>query len=187
MKKIILAACLLMLCCLVPAGAQTPDEMPVQTSAPMPAKYGALRYDSLLHAMPEYGAMQIRVAQLRVKYEAEAAYNEEGFKRMFAEFLQGQKDFPQNILLKRQRDLQEAMEKGIAFRREADSLLRAAEADMLEPIRLMLDDAIAAVGRERGYECIVNRDATTFPFLNPAFTEDATPFVVAKLIVLRGQ
>lgn len=197
MKRLLLAACLALAGAPVPLAAQTPEQMPPQTPAQQttaaelpadlttPATYGALRYDSLLHAMPEYGAMQIRLKQLRDKYAAETVYNEQNFRRLFAEFLQGQKDFPQNIMLKRQRDLQDAMERGMAFRHEADSLLKAAEADMVYPIRLMLDDAIRAVGLERGYECIVNRDSNTLPFLHPAVTEDATPFVVAKLNMLR--
>ncbi len=159
----------------------------VSVSAQNAAKYGTLRYDSLLHAMPEYTAMQMQLEQLQEKFEAEATYNETSFKRLFAEFLQGQKEFPQNILLKRQRDLQEAMEKGIAFREEADSLLRSARAEMEQPIRNLLDAAIGAAGQERGYECIVNLDAPTFPYLNAALTEDATLFVVEQMAILRKQ
>ena len=80
-------------------------------------KYGYLHYDSLLVKMSDYAAAQEQLATLRKQYQQETDYNEQGFKRQFAEFLQGQKNFPQNILLKRQRDLQEAMEKSIAFSR----------------------------------------------------------------------
>ena len=79
-------------------------------------KYGTIHYDSLLVSLPQYAQVQQRMEELQKKYEAETTYNEQNFKRLFAEFLQGQKDFPQNILLKRQRDLQEQMEKAIAFR-----------------------------------------------------------------------
>lgn len=175
MKKIILSACLLLLVCMTAAAQE-------QT----PARYGTLRYDSLLHSLPEYGAMEVQLEQLRAKYESEVSYNEEGFKRMFADYLQGQKDFPQNILLKRQRDLQEEMEKSIAFRQEADSLLRAAETDMERPVRALLDAAIKAAGTERGYDCVVNLDSNTVPFLNPALTEDATPWVLQKIGILRN-
>lgn len=149
-------------------------------------KYGTLRYDSVLRALPEYAAAQTRLADLRDKYEAEATHNETVFRRMFAEFLQGQKDFPQNIMLKRQRDLQDEMEKSLAFRREADSLLRQAEADMLAPVRRRLDEALRAVGLEHGYECIVDAGGHaagtgTYLFLHPELTEDVTPFVLEKL------
>ena len=186
MKKIIFTAFVLLACCLQTIKAQTEEVAAKETAVPTEKPiYGTLRYDSILHAMPEYAAMEVRVKQLRQKYESEAAYNEQTFKRMFSDFLQGQKDFPQNILLKRQRDLQEEMQKGLKFRQEADSIIRAAEANMIAPIRLMLDDAIAAVGEERGYHCIFNRDSQAVPFVRRSLTEDATPFILAKLASLR--
>ena len=187
MKKLIITTCILFICCAFHMKSQTAEETSVEPQTTTEAKpvYGTLRYDSILHAMPEYAAMKIRVQQLRKKYEAEAQYNEQNFKRLFEEFMQGQKDFPQNILLKRQHDLQEQLEKGLAFRHEADSIVCAAEAAMLEPIRLMLDDAIAAVGEERGYHLIINRDNAACPFVRRSMTEDATPHVLVKLKALR--
>ena len=150
-------------------------------SAQSTIKYGRLDYDSLLTSMPEYTQVQEQLASLRQQYDKEAAYNEANFKRLFADFLQGQKDFPQNIMLKRQRELQDAMEKSLAFRRSCDSLLVRAEADLLAPLYVKLNAAIQAVGMERGYECIVNTAAGTHPFLHPSLTEDAAPFVIQKL------
>lgn len=169
MKKFLLTA--LIMCCLssfVPtASAQ--------------AKYGYLHFDSLLVAMPEYTQAVDGLMGLKAQYEAEAEYNEMAFKRLFAEFLQGQKDFPQNIMLKRQRDLQDAMEKGLAYRHEADSLLLEAEREVMRPVREKLSEAIILVGRERGYDFIVDLDSTAFPFLNDDKAEDATPYVREKL------
>ncbi len=173
MKKLLLLTTLMVLCL-------------VQGRAQSTAKYGTLHYDSLFRAMPEYVEMQKQIKLLREKYDSEANYNEMTFKRQFAEFLQGQKEFPQNILLKRQRDLQESMEKSIAFREDADSLLRQAAEEMKRPITQLLNQAIQAVGAERGYECMVNLDTPSYLYLNPAFTEDATPFVVKKVAELRN-
>lgn len=144
-------------------------------------KYGYLHCDSLFQSLPEYKEQAAQLDQLRAKYAAETEYNEADFKRQFAEYLQGQATFPQTILLKRQRDLQEALEKSLAFRQEADSLLRAAEADLRRPLRNRLAAAIAAVGRERGYEAVINLDANTHPYLNPALSEDITAFVREKM------
>ena len=154
-----------------------PCTMQAQTTI----KYGTIHYDSLLVGLPQYAQVQQRMEELHKKYESETAYNEQNFKRLFAEFLQGQKDFPQNILMKRQRDLQEQMEKSIAFRKEADALLRAAEADMMKPLREMLDELIRNVGLERGYEMIINLDTPAYPFLHPSVAEDAMPYVKEKI------
>ena len=154
-----------------------PCTMQAQTTI----KYGTIHYDSLLVGLPQYAQVQQRMEELHKKYESETAYNEQNFKRLFAEFLQGQKDFPQNILMKRQRDLQEQMEKSIAFRKEADALLRAAEADMMKPLREMLDELILNVGLERGYEMSSNLDTPAYPFLHPSVAEDAMPYVKEKI------
>ena len=154
---------------------------PCTTQAQTTIKYGTIHYDSLLVGLPQYAQVQQRMEELHKKYESETAYNEQNFKRLFAEFLQGQKDFPQNILMKRQRDLQEQMEKSIAFRKEADALLRAAEADMMKPLREMLDELIRNVGLERGYEMIINLDTPAYPFLHPSVAEDAMPYVKEKI------
>ena len=151
-------------------------------SAQSQVKYGVIHYDSLLVEMPAYVKAKAELADLRAKYENEAEYNDATFKRMFADFLQGQKEFPENILLKRQRDLQEAMEKSLAFNKACDSLLVVAERDLLAPVKAQLDGAIRAVGLERGYECIVNRAVGSLPFMHPSLTENAMPFVREKLL-----
>ena len=155
--------------------------MVLSAGAHVQIKFGKVSYSQMLQAMPEYLAAKQQMASLRAKYEKEATYNETSFKRMFAEFLQGQKDFPQNIMLKRQRDLQEAMEKGIAFRQAADSLLKEAEIELQKPLRARLDSILYQVGVERGYECIFNTDMNITPFLHPMMTEDATPYVLKRI------
>ena len=154
---------------------------PLCASAQSMVKYGYISYDSLFHSLPEYAQVQENMSHLRQKYEEEAIYNEKNFKRQFTEFLQGQKEFPQNILLKRQRDLQISMERGIAFRQEADSLLQQAERDMLTPLYQRLDKAIREVGVERGYEYILNLDGHAYPYIHPALSENAAPYVLMKL------
>lgn len=145
------------------------------------ARYGTLRYEALLRQLPEYARAQQELTTLREKYQAEASYNETAFKRQFAEFLQGQKDFPHSILLKRQRDLQDAMERGVAYRQAADSLLAQAEQDLLQPARRRLDAAIDSAASARGYDLVVNLDAAACPYVNPQLAEDATPFVLECL------
>ena len=153
----------------------------VASMAQTPAKYGKISYSALLRSMPEYALAQAKMDTLRINFEAEAAYNEEAFNRQFAEFLQGQKEFPQSIMLKRQRDLQNSMERSIAFRHEADSLLNEARKELEHSLRIRLDSAIWAVGLERGYEFIIDTDHPVLPFVNPLLTEDANLFVRQRL------
>ncbi len=144
-------------------------------------RFGYLNYDSIMHVMPEYAKAQENLANLKVKYEQEATRGEEEFQRKFSEFLQGQKDFPENILVKRQAELQTLMETGIKFREEAQKLLSRAEQDLLSGIRARLDEVIRMVGTEQGYAWVLNTGGNACPFINPTFGEDATEAVLIHL------
>lgn len=161
------------------------DTIPVVTSVEVPAapvaKYGYLSYSQVFENMPEYKAAKVQLKELRNKYEMEAQYNEASFKRQFAEYLQGQKDFPQSIMLKRQRDLQEALEKSLAFREEAERLLKQAETEALAPIKSRLNNAIRVVGGAYNLDYIYNLDTNAMPYVNPALIMDVTTLVEQQL------
>ena len=161
------------------------DTIPVVTSVEVPAapaaKYGYLSYAQVLENMAEYKVAQQQLKELRNKYEMEAQYNEASFKRQFAEYLQGQKDFPQSIMLKRQRDLQEALEKSLAFREEAERLLKQAETEALAPIKARLANAIRTVGGAYNLDYIYNLDTNAMPYVNPALIMDVTQLVEQQL------
>lgn len=150
-------------------------------TAQQTVRYGTLSREALLREMPEMQAARTQMDSLRAQYEREAQYNERSFRRQYSEYLQAQKNLPQAILLKRQRDLQAAMESALAYRREAENLLQKAEKDLHAPIYARLDAAIRAVGSERGYEMIINLDVPSHPYILPSLTEDATPWVRGKL------
>lgn len=186
MKKIAIIACLYILPA-VSLFAQS-EELPVQevqkeekVAPAIPAKYGYLSYNQVLENMTEYKFAQQQMKELRAKYEAEAQYNEASFRRLFAEYLQGQKEFPQSIMLKRQRDLQEALEKSLAFRDEAERLLKQAETEMLAPIKARLANAIKMVGGAYNLDYIYNVDTNAMPYVNPALVMDVTKLVEQQL------
>lgn len=145
------------------------------------ARYGYCNRRAIVEALPEYASAMEQLDALKRQYEVEVEYNETDFRRQYQEYLYGQKDFPQTILLKRQRDLQTAMEKGIAFRAEADSLLRQARVDLVRPIEMRVDAAISAVAVARGYDYVVDTDKGAFLYLNPRLSEDITLYVEEKL------
>lgn len=144
-------------------------------------KLGYLSYESVLKQMPEYAQAQQSLADLKAKYEQEATRGEDEFQRKFSEFLQGQKDFPENILVKRQAELQALMETGIKFRQEAQDLLTKAEKELMAGVHARLAEAIRTVGLEAGYGAILNTDNNSCPFINPALGEDVTAPVMRQL------
>ena len=144
-------------------------------------KFGFLSYNIVMQAMPEYAAMQNSMAELREKYEAEQKRVENDFNKKYEEFLDGQKNFPKTILQKRQSELQEMLDKNVAFKKESQRLLKQAEEDAMAPIQARLATALDTIGKERGFAFIVNTDEKATLWLNPSLGEDITATVIEQL------
>lgn len=157
------------------------DTTQQQGAAQQGLKFGYVSYQALLTAMPDYALAQTAMAQLREKYDAEQKRVEDDFNKKYEEFLDGQRNFPQTILQKRQSELQEMLDKNIAFKKESQRLLAEAEAEALAPLKERLNAALIQVGQEQGYAFILNTDQQAAPFINPAMGEDATELVKAVL------
>ena len=113
--------------------------------------------------------------------ELEAKRAEEEFNKKYEEFLDGQRDFPATILQKRQTELQQLMEKNIAFKEESRRLLEQAQEEAYAPLHQKLADVLQRVGTERGLAFIINTDQNACPFINPDMGEDVTAAVLALI------
>ena len=103
------------------------------------------------------------------------------YKEYHEEFLDGQKNFPKTILQKRQSELQEMLDKNVAFKKESQRLLAEAEDAMMASIRTIVAQAVEKIGQERGYAFILNTDANAATWMNPTMGEDITE-AVQKLL-----
>lgn len=192
MKKILLLASLL-LCCII-SKAQSSDTInasiiqpatPVPTpavtnNAPQNKRFGYLSYSEALKMLQEYATAQKSIVELKNTYDNEMNRSEAEFTRKFNEFLDGQKNFPENILLKRQKELQLLMEQSISFKDEAKKLLQKSENELMAPIHQRLKDILSKIGQERGFEYILNTDNNSYPFINTNNGEDITELVRQK-------
>ena len=169
MKKILLVifACIAM-------AAQAQDNAPA-------LKFGYLSYDLALKSMKEYATVQMRMDSLRSAFNAEMQRVEDEFNRKYEDFLDGQKDFPRTILLKRQTELQEMLQKNVAFKQQSVQEMKDTEAQLMAPLRIHLNEAIATIAREQGLALVINTDANACPFIEPAMGVDVNEFVVKKL------
>lgn len=169
------------------APAAAPAAAAQAPAAPQPVqpKFGYLDYRAVFEAMPGYAEAQKSLAEIKAKYDTETAHNEENFKRMYLEFLQGQKDFPQTIMLKRQKELQAAMESGIQFRNQVNEMLTKAQEELEKPLLAKLDSAISLVGQEKGFDMIINTGEKGFPFINKVTGEDVTELVRQKIAAIK--
>ena len=144
-------------------------------------QFGYLSYSEVYKAMPEYATAQSSIKELEEKYNSEIKHSEDEFNRKYAEFYQGQKDFPQYILEKRQKELQELMEKSLDFKEKAKQLLKESEKKLRTPIEERLNKAIKSVGEEFSYSYILNTDNNTYPFINNNSGIDITEIIMNRL------
>ena len=144
-------------------------------------QFGYISYEQVLKEMPEYAKATEDIATLKAKYEAEAKKGEEEFQQKFVDFLQGQKDFPQAIMQKRQAELQTLMDNGVAFRMKSQDLIAQAEKDLMQEAYKRLNRALLEVGVELGYGYILNIDNNNCPYINPVIGVDVTDLVRKKL------
>ena len=103
------------------------------------------------------------------------------FNLKYEAFLDGLKDFAPAIRIKRQAELQELMEKNMAFKQEATRLLQQAEADAMAPLKARLNQAIAKVGAQKALAFILNTDNNAAPYLNPELGENVSAAISAEL------
>jgi outer membrane protein len=151
-----------------------------QNTAPV-LKFGFLSYDAVLQSMPDYAVVEANMEKLRHQYAAEQKRVEDEFNKKYEEFLDGQRDFPQTILQKRQNELQELLDKNIAFKKESQRLLEQAQKEAMVPLKTRLADALARVGSSRGLAFILNTDQNAVPWMNITMGEDVTDAVKAAL------
>jgi len=135
-------------------------------------RFGYLSYETALKSMPDYAIVQQKLADLRQQFQNETLRVEDEFNRKYEEFLEGQREFPQSILQKRQMELQELMDKNLAFKENSRKELEKAEQDMMAPLKIRLIEVLGKIGRERGYAFIIDTDVKALPFINPAMGHD---------------
>ena len=126
-------------------------------------KFGHIKTQEILIAMPEYTKAQTDIQTLQKQYDDDMKRVADELQKKFAAYQQEQANLPKNIQERRQKELQQSW------------------MQMLEPIAKKIDDAIKAVGQEGGYVYIFDLNATQIPFVNETLSTDVTGAVKAKL------
>lgn len=135
-------------------------------------KFGYFSYNEILQSMPDKAIVEKNLSDLRDKYAAEIKRVESEFNAKYEQFLEGQRDFAPSILQKRQAELQDIMKKNIAFKAEAERLLKQAENDAYAPLRQKILAAVKRIGKERQLAFVVNTDGDACPYADPGMGED---------------
>ena len=131
--------------------------------------------------MPEYAKAQTDIQALQKQYEDEIKRASDEFNKKFAEFQQEQKNLPQNILERRQKELQELSEKGMQFQQDAQQQLQKAYADMMAPIYEKMEKSVQTVAKAGGYIFVFDLNRTDIPYVDETQAKDITDDIKTNL------
>lgn len=147
------------------------------------SKFGYVSYMEMVKALPEYSIVVTHLDELQAKYEAEIARSEREFNQKYSDFIEEQHNFPENIRIKRHKELQELMEKSIAFKDEINRAMREARREMMQPLHDKVDEAVMKVCINNKYDYVLNTDDRAYIAINPQSGNDITEQVKKELKV----
>lgn len=143
--------------------------------------FGYFRYKKVVEQLPEYQQVCNDYAELKKKCDAEVTRNEEQLTRSYVAYLDGQNEFPEPILRKRQKELQELVDKSILFRQELQTWLTAAHDSLFAPLRAKVDDAVSRVCMHNNLAYVIDLDEAGYKFINPTCGFDITNALLGTL------
>lgn len=147
------------------------------------SKFGYVSYMEMVKALPEYSIVVTHLDELQAKYEAEIVRSEREFNQKYSDFIEEQHNFPENIRIKRHKELQELMEKSIAFKDEINRAMREARREMMQPLHDKVDEAVMKVCIDNKYDYVLNTDDRAYIAINPQSGNDITEQVKKELKV----
>ena len=146
--------------------------------------FGYFRYKKVVEQLPEYSQVCNDYEELKKQCDAEIARNEELLTRSYVAYLDGQNEFPEPILRKRQKELQELVDKSILFRKELQAWLTAAHDSLYAPLRAKVDDAVSRVCLHNNLAYIIDLDEAGYKFINPTCGFDITNALLGTLGII---
>lgn len=164
MKKLI--ALLLML--LPFAGAVNAQEV----------KIAFVNTQEVFMALPEVADMQKKLEDLNAKYKKELETMQGEYQKKYSDFIAQQDSLTENIKVRRMQEVQDMQQRMDNFVQVAQQDVAKQQQDLLTPIQQKIQDAIKAVGAEKGYTYIIDPQVLFYQGSNAI---DATQFVKAKL------
>ena len=159
----------------------------VMVAAPMclfaEVKIGTVDTQEVFTLMPELKTAQASLEEVNKKYQTEYKALQEEFNKKYQEFQQAiaKDSLPPNIAERRQKELQDMMQRQEQFQQDAQQQMAKAQNDAMAPIYQKLDNAIKAVGAAEGVIYIFDLARTSIPYVNESQSINLTSKVKANL------
>ena len=145
------------------------------------SRFGYVSYKELVKALPEYCIVEAHLDELQAKFEAEMERSESDFNQKYNVFIEEQSQLPEIIRIKRHKELQELMEKAMAFKHEVNNAMREARHEIMKPLYEKIDEAVMTICIEGNYDYILNTDERAYIAVNPNSGTDVTSQIKQEL------
>lgn len=146
------------------------------------SKFGYFSYSGVLDSVPQYVEAVSNYNQLKQRCIKEIEHNELELTRFYVAYLDGQRDFPEPILRKRQKELQQMIDNSVHFRDQLKQWLRQAKDSLCRPSFQLVDSALARVCREMPLTYVIDTDDKAYKYINPDFGVDITSDVISAVL-----
>ena len=153
--------------------------LPLFTAAQV--KFGFYSHREALESIPGYLQSLEEFELLKQRCDAEIERNEQELTRKYVAFLDGQQDFPEPILRKRQKELQQMVDNSVLFRDRLKDWLSQAKDSLLAPHNDAVDCALAKVCERMDLAYAINSDEIMYRYINPKFGEEITELVIEEI------
>lgn len=144
-------------------------------------KFGYFNYSELLSQHPRYAATCAEYDSLVNRCEGEILRNEQELTRSYVAFLNGQQTFPEPILRKRQKELQELVDNSVVFRDELKAWLTEARDSLFAPLHATVEDVVARVCLQNHLAYAIDLENAGYKFINPSYGFDITDVAVQMM------
>lgn len=144
-------------------------------------KFGYFSYSAVLDSLPQYKEAMQDYDKLKERCMKEIDHNELQLTRFYVAFLDGQREFPEPILRKRQKELQQMIDNSVVFRDQLKVWLRHAKDSLTVPSRQAIDSALCRVCSELSLSHAVDTDRSGYRYINPEFGEDITEEILSVI------
>lgn len=146
------------------------------------SKFGYFSYSTVLDSLPQYKEAMEGYKKLKQRCLREIEHNEQELTRFYVAFLDGHREFPEPILRKRQKEIQQMIDNSVVFRDQLKVWLRHAKDSLTAPSRHLVDSALQRVCSELSLMYAMNIDGGEYRYINPLCGQDITADIVSVIL-----
>ena len=134
----------------------------------------------IINSLPDKTSATERLTTLSENYKDELQVMQNEYNKKYSDFITYQGTLAESIKLRRMQELTDLENRIQSFTKLAQKDIEEHEQQLLEPIKVKVNDAIKAVGIEQNYTVIYDLDTPGIMFVTPNAV-DANQLVKSKL------